>query len=134
MQRSCGAGGRGGRTVQSTQKAVKRAHPLYMWHERNINRKHKATGNSMTDVSLFIEALFLLALLPCFMSVKSIHFLTLLRPWEGKIWFLQVMDCFYNLVMLSPKNSQQGMLKSRHRGTAPARTWEDWINGNIVLI
>lgn len=59
--------------------------PSYAWHERNINRKHKATGNSTTEVSLFIEALFLLALSLCLMSVKSVCFLTLLRPRVGKM-------------------------------------------------
>lgn len=59
--------------------------PSYAWHERNINRKRKATGNLATEVSPFIEALFLLALLLCLMSVKSIRFLALLRPWVGKI-------------------------------------------------
>lgn len=44
----------------------------HVWHERNINRKHEATGSSTTEVSLFIEALFLILLSLCLVSGKSI--------------------------------------------------------------
>lgn len=83
--------------------------PSYAWHERNINRKHKATGNSTAEVSPFIEALFLLALSLCLLSVKSIRFLTLLRPWVGKIYILPLgYGLLYVLppVTLQPGNAE----------------------------
>lgn len=46
--------------------------PHHAWHKRNINRKHEATGSSTTEVSLFIEALFLILLSPYLMSGKSV--------------------------------------------------------------
>lgn len=46
--------------------------PHHAWHERNINRKHEATGSSTTEVSLFIEALFLILLSLCLVSGKSV--------------------------------------------------------------
>lgn len=75
----------------------------YVWHERNITGSIKPQEVwqpkflCSQNLGFFFLLLFFFLFLPCLMSVKSVCFLTLFRPWArniSKVLSLEVTDCF----------------------------------------